>query len=123
LDRALLGTGFGYLSGRRRSQARVIADLLPRVRDIRRIGCAAMDLCMVASGRLDAYFERGLHVWDMAAAMLVVEEAGGVVRGLAGAAPAEEMVVAAAPPLVDLLAAELEALGAASDDEPSGRAG
>jgi myo-inositol-1(or 4)-monophosphatase len=72
----------------------------------------------VASGRLDAYFECGLHVWDMAAAMLVVQEAGGVVRGLAGAAPAEDMVVAGASPLVDLLAAQLLALGATSDDDP-----
>jgi myo-inositol-1(or 4)-monophosphatase len=119
LDGALLGTGFGYFSGRRRTQARVVADLLPRVRDIRRIGCAAMDLCMVATGRLDAYYERGLHSWDLAAARLVVEEAGGVVRGLGAAPPGEAMVVAGAPPLVDVLAEALAVLGAATDDSPA----
>ncbi len=119
LDRALIGTGFGYVAERRRTQARVVADLLPRVRDIRRIGCAAIDLCMVASGRLDAFFESGLHAWDMAAARLVVEEAGGVVRGIGGRPPAEEMVVAAARPLVDVLAAALETLGADGDVEPA----
>jgi myo-inositol-1(or 4)-monophosphatase len=119
LDRALVGTGFGYFAGRRSTQAGVIADLLPRVRDIRRIGCAAMDLCMVASGRLDVYFERGLHVWDMAAARLVVEEAGGVVRGLGAAPPHEAMVVAGASPLVDRLADELTGLGADADAAPA----
>jgi myo-inositol-1(or 4)-monophosphatase len=118
LDRALTGTGFGYFAGRRRTQARVLAELLPRVRDIRRIGCAAIDLCMVATGRLDAYFERGLHAWDMAAASLVVEEAGGVVRGIGGKPPSEAMVVAAARPLVDVLAQALEELDADGDAEP-----
>lgn len=115
---ALTGTGFGYFAGRRRTQARVVADLLPRVRDIRRIGCAAIDLCMVASGRLDAYYERGLHAWDMAAARLVVEEAGGVVRGIGGRPPSEAMVVAAARPLVDVLAQALEELDADGDAAP-----
>ncbi len=119
LDRALTGTGFGYFSGRRRTQSRVIADLLPRIRDIRRIGCASMDLCMVATGRLDAYFERGLAVWDLAAARLVVEEAGGVVRGLGDTPPSQDMVVSAAEPLVGLLADELAALEAAADAEPA----
>ena len=119
LDRALTGTGFGYFAGRRRTQARVLAELLPRVRDIRRIGCAAIDLCMVATGRLDAYFERGLHAWDMAAARLVVEEAGGVVRGIGGKPPSEAMVVAAARPLVDVLAQVLEDLDADGDAEPA----
>ena len=115
---ALTGTGFGYFAGRRRTQARVVADLLPRVRDIRRIGCAAIDLCMVATGRLDAYFERGLHAWDMAAARLGVEEAGGVVRGIGGRPPSEGMVVAAARPLVDVLAQALEDLDADQDAAP-----
>jgi myo-inositol-1(or 4)-monophosphatase len=123
LDRALTGTGFGYVTGRRRTQSRVIADLLPRIRDIRRIGCAAMDLCMVATGRLDAYFERGLNAWDMAAGRLVVEEAGGVVRGLGGAPPSPDMVVAAAEPLVHVLAAELAALAADQDAAPVPGAG
>jgi myo-inositol-1(or 4)-monophosphatase len=116
LSGALLGTGFGYQAHRRRAQARVLADLLPRVRDVRRIGCAALDLCSVASGRLDAYYERGLHVWDMAAALLVATESGVRVVGPRGGPPGDELVVAARPPLVDVLGRELDRLGAASDD-------
>jgi myo-inositol-1(or 4)-monophosphatase len=80
LEAALVGTGFGYVSEVRRAQARVVAELLPRVRDVRRIGAAALDLCAVASGRLDAYYESGLSPWDVAAGWLVVQEAGARVR-------------------------------------------
>jgi myo-inositol-1(or 4)-monophosphatase len=116
LSAALVATGFGYLSGRRARQARVLATLLPRVRDIRRFGSAAMDVCMVATGRVDAFYERGLHAWDMAASMLVAREAGVVVRGIDGLPPHEHMVVAARQPLVDALAAELQAAGAGADE-------
>lgn len=116
LPGALVATGFGYRAARRENQARVMASLLPRVRDIRRLGCAAVDLCMVASGRVDAFFERGLHAWDMAAGMLVVTEAGGLVRGLGQAPPSETMVVAARPPLVDDLSALLDELDAIRPD-------
>ncbi len=116
LDGALVGTGFGYLSDRRRAQARVVADLLPRVRDIRRIGAASLDLCHVAAGRLDAYYERGLNVWDFAAAALVATESGAHVRGPGGGPPSGELLVAARPPLVDVLGAELDRLGAGRDD-------
>ena len=68
---ALVGTGFGYDPERRRAQGAVVAELLPRVRDIRRMGAAAVDLCSVACGRLDAYFERGLSWWDLAAGGLI----------------------------------------------------
>jgi myo-inositol-1(or 4)-monophosphatase len=84
LDTALIGTGFGYDAQRRAQQAEVVAKLLPRVRDIRRAGAAALDLCMVACGRLDGYYERGLNAWDWAAGSLICSEAGGVVRPLAG---------------------------------------
>jgi len=117
LPAALIATGFGYRAARRGNQARVIASLLPRVRDLRRIGCAAMDLCMVAGGQVDAYFERGLHAWDMAAARLVVTEAGGTVRGLGSTPPSELMVVAAGSPLVDDLHGLLEELDAGRPDE------
>ena len=66
---------------------------------IRRLGSAAIDLCQVACGRVDAYFERGLQPWDMAAGTLVAREAGAVVSGLAGAAPGEQFVLAAGPSL------------------------
>lgn len=116
LDRALVGTGFGYLPARRARQSQVLAALLPRVRDIRRIGSAAMDVCLVAGGALDGYYERGLHVWDLAAAMLVAREAGVEVCGIDGLPPGEHMVVAARPPLAGALVRELEALGAGRDE-------
>jgi myo-inositol-1(or 4)-monophosphatase len=116
LARALVGTGFGYVAGRRARQARVVAELMPRVRDIRRIGSSTIDACAVASGRLDAYYERGLNVWDIAASTLVATEAGLTVRGLRGAPAGGDMVVVARPPLVDVLTAELERLEADRDD-------
>ncbi|MGA8112606.1 MAG: inositol monophosphatase family protein [Actinocatenispora sp.] len=112
LDRALVGTGFAYDRERRARQARLVADLLPEVRDIRRFGAAALDLCFVAEGRLDAYFERGLHPWDHAAGALVAVEAGARVGGLHGAPAGEDLVLAAAPALFDTLHAQLVTLGA-----------
>lgn len=76
LSMALVGTGFGYSPGRRTAQARLLAGLLPQVRDVRRMGSAALDLCMVAAGRLDAHYEHGLHVWDWAAGALIAAESG-----------------------------------------------
>ncbi|MBI2766719.1 MAG: inositol monophosphatase [Chloroflexi bacterium] len=84
LARALIGTGFGYSAERRTSQVNVLAHVVPRVRDIRRGGSAALDHCWVACGRLDAYYERGVQLWDYAAGALIVEEAGGVTAQLAG---------------------------------------
>jgi myo-inositol-1(or 4)-monophosphatase len=84
LDTALIGTGFGYAAQRRGAQAEVVARLLPQVRDIRRAGAAALDLCMVACGRLDGYYERGLNAWDWAAGSLIAAEAGATVRPMAG---------------------------------------
>jgi len=115
LEAALVATGFGYVASRRAAQADVVRSLLPRVRDLRRLGSASIDLCMLASGQLDAYYERGLHAWDMAAAALVVLEAGGRVVGIDGIPPQEHMVVAAAEPLCRTLATALEELGAAND--------
>ena len=120
LARALVGTGFGYLPARRARQSRVAADLLPRIRDIRRLGSAAVDLCLVATGRLDAFYERGLQPWDIAASMLVATEAGAVVRGIDGRPAGPDMVVAGARPLVDVLAGELERLGAGGDETDVG---
>lgn len=81
LERALIGTGFAYSMEIRKDQVKVINDLLPQCRDIRRMGAAAVDLCHVASGTLDAYFEVGLKEWDKAAGELIIAEAGGVVSG------------------------------------------
>lgn len=119
LAESLCGTGFGYRADRRSAQARVLLEVLPRVRDIRRIGSAAMDLCLVASGGLDLYFERGLNPWDLAAAQLVAQEAGAVVTGLRGRAAATGMTVAGPEATVRELVALLEGLGA-DDDAPPG---
>jgi myo-inositol-1(or 4)-monophosphatase len=100
LAQALIATGFGYRRQRREGQARVLTGVLPRVRDLRRSGSAALDLCGVATGSLDAYYERGVNVWDIAAAALVLTEAGGTLRGLRGDPAGPEMVVAGADPLL-----------------------
>lgn len=84
LGQALVGTGFGYAAERRERQGRLVLELLPQIRDIRRIGSAALDLCAVGAGLLDAYYETGLNPWDLAAGWLVATEAGAVVGGLDG---------------------------------------
>ncbi|MBV9208160.1 MAG: inositol monophosphatase [Actinobacteria bacterium] len=95
LGQALVGTGFGYDPARRQVQGEVVAGLLPHIRDIRRGGSAAVDLCSVAAGRLDAFFERGLNYWDFAAGSLIAREAGVTVGGLAGRPESTSMAVAA----------------------------
>ena len=99
IGHALVGTGFGYDTARRLWQATLLQDVLPHIRDIRRIGSAALDICAVAAGSLDAYFERGLNPWDMAAAWLVLTEAGGLFTGLGQDPPSDQMVIGAAPAL------------------------
>lgn len=76
LNKALLATGFGYTAERRAAQVEIIARLLPHIRDIRRIGSAALDLCWVAAGHLDAFWEEGVQHWDVAAGGLIAVEAG-----------------------------------------------
>jgi myo-inositol-1(or 4)-monophosphatase len=109
---ALVGTGFGYDPLRRRRQGEVVAALLPRVRDIRRMGAAAVDLCSVACGRLDAYYERGLSWWDLAAGALVATEAGARVTAIDGGPLLSGSVLAAAPRLAAPLSDLLRSLGA-----------
>ena len=113
LEQTLVGTGFSYEVEQRRGQGAVVARLLPRVRDIRRHGSSALDLCSVAAGRLDAYYELGLKPWDHAAAALVAVEAGVVLSGLAGRPFADPMAVAAAPSIVGPFLALLEELHSA----------
>lgn len=107
LSLALVGTGFAYEADVRERQARVLTGVLPKVRDIRRRGSAALDLCNVADGRLDAYYEHGLHSWDFAGAGLVVTEAGGELRGLGDAAIADPYTLAGPKALTDQLDALL----------------
>lgn len=97
LGMSLVATGFGYASEGRARQATIVADLLPRVRDIRRLGSAALDLCLVGDGQLDAYYETGLNPWDVAAGALIAQEAGARIRGAVGAWPDGGMALAAAP--------------------------
>jgi myo-inositol-1(or 4)-monophosphatase len=112
LERAVIGTGFGYDARQRTRQVAVVAQLLPRIADIRRIGSASLDLCAVAAGRLDGYFEAGLNVWDYAAGALIAAEAGALVSGLRGRAPSGLLTAAAGPYLAPALFAVLEELGA-----------
>ncbi len=94
IETALIATGFSYDSTRRDAQGQRIARLLPQVRDIRRCGAAAADLCFVASGRIDAYFEEGLQPWDLAAGQLIASEAGATVSNFSGGpiVPSEVLV-------------------------------
>lgn len=101
LHEALVGTGFSYLPGLRREQGQILATLLPSVGDIRRIGSAALEICYVAAGRTDAYFETGVKVWDYAAAALIASEAG--VSVLLREKHPHEMILVSKPSLTDAL--------------------
>ena len=103
LGHALVATGFGYDARRRTVQARLATHVLPRVRDLRRLGAGALDLCAVAAGRVDAYFEQGLSPWDLSAGGLVATEAGALLSGLGGDPAGYPMVLASAPGVRDAL--------------------
>lgn len=125
LSTALVATGFNYSPAVRGEQARVLVDLLPQVRDVRRMGGAAVDLCSAACGRVDAYFERGLAPWDMAAGVVIAREAGARVGDLRGGEPSGDFVLASPPalfePLADLLLAARADGGPGARPEPSPR--
>lgn len=118
LARAVVGTGFGYEPAVRARQGRVVAELLPLVADVRRFGSAALDLCAVAAGRLDAYFESGLHPWDFAAGALIATEAGCAVGGPPGEPPNGRLVTAVGAESGRAFAALLDRLGAHLVREP-----
>ena len=103
LATALIGTGFAYAPDTRVRQAAVLARLLGSIRDIRRAGSAALDLCWVGAGRLDGSYETGLNLWDLAAGKLVASEAGAWVGEVHGA------TVAVVPQLAELFTRELAA--------------
>ncbi|MFF3766950.1 inositol monophosphatase family protein [Streptomyces sp. NPDC001922] len=115
LAEALIATGFGYRTERKAGQAEVVHRLLTRVRDIRRGGAAAIDLCDVAAGRLNGYYERGINPWDYAAGELIAREAGALTGGRPGEKLTGELAVAAAPGVFEPLQALLEELGAWHD--------
>jgi myo-inositol-1(or 4)-monophosphatase len=115
LTHTLVATGFGYHGDRRAAQARVLTTVLPAVRDIRRMGGCAMDLCSVACGRVDAFYERGVKAWDVAAGELIVREAGGVVSDLQGGRDLDRIIVASTPAVHEDLVALLR-LARADED-------
>jgi len=112
LSESLVFTGFAYAAETRAEQGVAIAQLLPRVRDLRRLGTASLDLCSVAAGRANAYFERTLSPWDHAAGALIAREAGAVVKGLGDRRPDREFVLAAHPDAVGELERLLLSVGA-----------
>lgn len=108
LDRALVGSGFAYDVEKRKNQAALIERLLPQIRDLRRLGACAVDICHVASGSLDAYFEAGVNEWDFAAAGLVATESGAVISVDKGIWNGEKnMVIVAGPTLHLALSAQI----------------
>ncbi|MFF2370615.1 inositol monophosphatase family protein [Agromyces sp. NPDC058110] len=111
LHQALVATGFGYAADVRRQQAEVLLGVLPSIRDIRRNGSAALDLCALAAGRIDAFYEHGLNAWDHAAGGLIAREAGARVAGPHGGPENSELLVAAAPGLHEELVALLRSAG------------
>lgn len=117
LATALIGTGFNYSPSVRESQARRLTSLLPRVRDMRRYGSAALDLCLVASGRLDAYFEEHLNSWDLAAGVLIASEAGAATSNFHGGPAGSDATVASAPGIHDELLAILARIDTRIDAE------
>ena len=110
LSQRLIGTGFSYDEGYRAMQAEALARLLPRIRDIRRMGSCALDLCHVAEGRLDGYFEEGVNQWDHAAGALVAEAAGARWELLPGAS-GRDLVLCAPEHGFDELRAAVERAG------------
>ena len=100
IHEALVLTGFAYGAHFRKHQAKLFEDVLPRIRDIRRMGTASLDLVMVADGKADIYFERTISPWDFAGGAVIVQEAGGIVTGFHGAAPGREAVFAGHPEMV-----------------------
>ena len=108
-----MATGFAYDSWMRGQQGAAVTKLLPRVRDIRRQGTASLDLCFVASGRYNAYFERTLSPWDHAAGAIIAREAGATVKGWGDAAPSRDFILAAEPSVASRLESVLDEVGAA----------
>ncbi|GAB3591039.1 Inositol-1-monophosphatase SuhB [Corynebacterium faecale] len=114
LSQALVATGFSYSATRRGHQAEVLTSVLPAVRDIRRLGSAALDLCLLADGQVDVYYEHGLNCWDYAAGILIAEEAGALVHAPGLSIPGQSgEILYAAPQLVfDAVEALFSGIGA-----------
>ena len=107
LNLALIATGFSYDLELRKEQGARMQRLIPQIRDLRRNGAAAVDLCYVAMGAVDGYFESSLKEWDFAAGGLIATEAGALISGRSGGAPDGDMVVCAGPSLHAQLLAQI----------------
>lgn len=112
LSAALVTTGFGYDADVRIAQAGLLTELIGEVRDIRRLGAATIDFCWLARGWVDAYYEEGLKAWDLAAGVLIAQEAGAIVEGI-GDPVGTEYVLASSPGIVGALANMLPAFRSA----------
>jgi len=110
LAEAVLATGFGYDARLRARQAQLVARMLGRVGNLRRLGSAALDLCFLAAGRVDAYYEAHLNPWDYSAGCLIAAEAGAVVTGLPGHPFGTPLGIAAAPSVAEPFVALLDRL-------------
>nr|WP_316932475.1 inositol monophosphatase family protein [Corynebacterium poyangense] len=120
LARSLVATGFGYTATRRAEQVKILVQLLPEIRDIRREGSAALDFCSLAEGRVDAYYEHGINCWDYAAGSLIAAEAGAVVTTppLSVSGREGNVVWAASPVIAQAFSERLEAIGAMTPMRP-----
>jgi myo-inositol-1(or 4)-monophosphatase len=107
VSKALVATGFSYTPAHRTVQSRRVTEFIHQIRDVRRMGAAAVDICFVACGRLDAYFEENLHAWDIAAAEVIAREAGARAGDFAGGPLRPEETLIAAPGVFDALSALL----------------
>lgn len=112
LSMALVATGFGYSAARRTRQAEILASVIGHVRDVRRSGCAVVDFCWLADGRIDAFYEYGLNAWDHAAGALIARESGAVITPLGPDGAIGPFFVAAAPGIAAGLSDLLLAAGA-----------
>jgi myo-inositol-1(or 4)-monophosphatase len=109
VSKALVATGFSYTPAHRTVQSRRVTEFIHLIRDIRRMGAAAVDICFVACGRLDAYFEENLHSWDVLAAELIAREAGARSGDFGGGELRPAEVLVSAPGVFDSLSALLVA--------------
>lgn len=117
LSQALVGTGFSYSAAQRTFQAQRVARMIHLVRDFRRFGAASIDLCFVACGRLDAYFEENLGPWDIVAGELIAREAGCRSGNFAGEVATPAQLLASVPAIFDELASLITASSPHSGQE------
>ena len=115
VSQALVCTGFSYSAEQRTIQAQRVSRFIHQIRDIRRAGAAAIDLCFVACGRIDAYFEENLHQWDISAGILIAHEAGCRSGDFSGHTPRPAEILTTAPAIFDQLSQLIMAASAKTE--------